>query len=156
MNVLFVHNNFPAQYRYLVRALARDPSVKMVAIGSSTSREVPGVELRKYALGASNLAGTHPFARRFDLECQRAEQVLYALSSLVSSGFSPDVILAHPGWGETLPLRVMFPKARLLLNCGNSSTEARAATLISTPNFQWPGLMAISRSSSRTPRHCWR
>ena len=39
MNVLFVHNNFPAQYRYLARALARDPNVKMVAIGSSTSRE---------------------------------------------------------------------------------------------------------------------
>src|SRR5665647_346928 len=100
MNVLFVHNNFPAQYRYLARALARDPDVKMVAIGSSTSREVPGVKLKKYALGAADLAGTHPFARRFDLECQRAEQVLYALSSLVASGFAPDVILAHPGWGE--------------------------------------------------------
>ncbi len=117
MNVLFVHNNFPAQYRYIARALARDPNVKMVAIGSSTSREFPGVKLKKYALGTSDLAGTHPFARRFDLECQRAEQVLYALSSLVSSGFTPDVILAHPGWGETLPLRIMFPKARLLLYC---------------------------------------
>jgi glycosyltransferase involved in cell wall biosynthesis len=117
MNVLFVHNNFPAQYRYLARALARNPNVKMVAIGSSTARSVPGVKLKKYALGGSDLAGTHPFARRFDLECQRAEQVLYALSSLVSSGFTPDVILAHPGWGETLPLRIMFPKARLLLYC---------------------------------------
>jgi glycosyltransferase involved in cell wall biosynthesis len=117
MNVLFVHNNFPAQYRYLARALSRHKSVKMVAIGSSTSRSVPGVELRKYVLGASDLAGTHPFARRFDLECQRGEQVLYALSSLVASGFIPDVILAHPGWGETLPLRIMFPQARLLVYC---------------------------------------
>jgi len=117
MNVLFVHNNFPAQYRYLARALSRDKTVNMVAIGSSTSRSVPGVQLRKYALGSSDLAGTHPFARRFDLECQRGEQVLYALSSLVASGFAPDVILAHPGWGETLPLRIMFPKARLLVYC---------------------------------------
>jgi glycosyltransferase involved in cell wall biosynthesis len=117
MNVLFVHNNFPAQYRYLARALSRDPDVRMVAIGSSTSQALAGVKLRKYALGTSDLAGTHPFARRFDVECQRAEQVLYALSSLVSSGFTPDVILAHPGWGETLPLRIMFPKARLLLYC---------------------------------------
>jgi glycosyltransferase involved in cell wall biosynthesis len=117
MNVLFVHNNFPAQYRYLARALSRHKSVKMVAIGSGTSRSVPGVELRKYVLGASDLAGTHPFARRFDLECRRSEQVLYALSSLVASGFIPDVILAHPGWGETLPLRIMFPKARLLVYC---------------------------------------
>ena len=32
-------------------------------------------------------------------------------------GFTPDVILAHPGWGETLPLRTMFPKARLIVYC---------------------------------------
>ncbi len=59
----------------------------------------------------------HPFARRFDLECRRAEQVLYGLSSLTSTGFKPDVILAHPGWGETLPLRTMFPEAKLLVYC---------------------------------------
>src|SRR5258708_27175182 len=117
MNVLVVHNNFAAQYRYLARSLGRDPKVKMVAIGPRTSREFPGVKLKKYALGPSDLAGTHPFARRFDLECQRAEQVLYALPPRVSSGFTPDFILAHPGWGETLPLRIMFPKARLLLYC---------------------------------------
>jgi len=35
----------------------------------------------------------------------------------VASGFSPDVILAHPGWGETLPLKIMFPEARLILYC---------------------------------------
>jgi glycosyltransferase involved in cell wall biosynthesis len=117
MNVLFIHNNFPAQFRYVARALGRDPNVNMVAVGSSTARSFPAVELRKYVLNTSDLSGTHPFARRFDLECQRAEQVLYALSSLVSSGFVPDVILGHPGWGETLPLRIMFPKARFLLYC---------------------------------------
>lgn len=117
VNVLFVHNNFPAQFRYLARALSRDSSVKMVGIGSTTSQNVDGVDLRKYILSPRNLAGTHPFARRFDMECQRAEQVLYALSSLVTSGFSPDVILAHPGWGETLPLRIMFPKARIIVYC---------------------------------------
>jgi glycosyltransferase involved in cell wall biosynthesis len=89
----------------------------MVAIGASASRAISGVTLKKYALGRSDPAGSHPFARRFDLECQRGEQVMYALSSLLTSGFKPDVILAHPGWGETLPLRIMFPKARLLVYC---------------------------------------
>ena len=117
MNVLFVHHNFPAQFRYLARALSRDSSVKMMAIGSATAQPIPGVTLSRYEFERSDVASTHPFARRFDLECQRAEQVLYALSSLVASGFTPDVILAHPGWGETLPLRTMFPKARLLIYC---------------------------------------
>ena len=51
------------------------------------------------------------------MECYRAEQVLYSLTSLVSSGFIPDVIVAHPGWGETLPLRTIFPHARIILYC---------------------------------------
>ncbi len=43
--------------------------------------------------------------------------MLYALSSLAESGFKPDAILAHPGWGETLPLRTVFPAARIMLYC---------------------------------------
>src|ERR1700749_1709570 len=117
MNVLFIHNNFPAQYRHIVRALIRDPNVKVAAIGTTTSQHMNGVYLRKYGLTDADVSTTHPFARRFDLECRRAEQVLYALSSVSSSGFVPDVILAHPGWGETLPLRTAFPRARLIVYC---------------------------------------
>lgn len=117
MNFLFVHNNFPGQYQHVVRALARDPKARIVAIGSSTSQEMSGVRLLKYSLSNVDVSASHPFARRFDMECHRAEQVLYALSSLASSGFAPDIIMAHPGWGETLPLRTIFPAARILLYC---------------------------------------
>jgi hypothetical protein len=117
MNILFVHNNFPAQYLHVVRALANDPKVQIVAVGSSSAQTMDGVKLIKYSMGKVDVSATHPFARRFDVECYRAEQVLYALSSLASSGFTPDVIMAHPGWGETLPLRTIFPNARFLLYC---------------------------------------
>jgi glycosyltransferase involved in cell wall biosynthesis len=117
MNVLFVHNNFPAQFRNLATALAADSSNSVAAIGSETARPLPGVRLIKYALARADVSETHPFARRFDLECRRAEQVLYGLSSLAASGFKPDIIFAHPGWGETLPLRGTFPNARLLIYC---------------------------------------
>jgi glycosyltransferase involved in cell wall biosynthesis len=117
MNFLFVHNNFPAQYQHIVRALAGNPKVRIAAIGSSTSREMDGVRHLKYSLNNVDVSASHPFARRFDMECHRGEQVLYALSSLASSGFVPDIIMAHPGWGETLPLRIIFPNARILLYC---------------------------------------
>jgi glycosyltransferase involved in cell wall biosynthesis len=117
MNFLFVHNNFPGQYQHIVRALTHDPKARIVAIGSPTSQEMNNVRLLKYSLNDVDVSATHPFARRFDVECHRAEQVLYALSSLASSGFLPDVIFAHPGWGETLPLRTIFPNARILLYC---------------------------------------
>ena len=117
MKILFVHNNFPAQFGPMARALAREPGVELAAIGSMTSHAVKGVNLIKYRMAAGDVSETHPFARRFDAECRRAEQVLYSLSSLVASGFTPDVIVAHPGWGETLPLKSVFPRAQLLLYC---------------------------------------
>ena len=117
MNVLFVHNNFPGQFQHIARALAHDKKFKVAAIGSRTSRPIGGVDVVKYGLQHINASLAHPFARRFDVECHRAEQVLYALTSLASSGFVPDVILAHPGWGEALPLRTVFPRAKIIIYC---------------------------------------
>jgi glycosyltransferase involved in cell wall biosynthesis len=117
MNVLFVHNNFPGQYLHVARALTSDSQMRVAAIGSSTSQPLDGVHLSKYILRDVDVSATHPFARRFDMECHRAEQVLYALSSLASNDFVPDLIMAHPGWGETLPLRTIYPNARMLLYC---------------------------------------
>jgi glycosyltransferase involved in cell wall biosynthesis len=117
MNILFVHNSFPAQYKHLARFLARDASVRVVAVGSAPRRTTNSADYQRYVLTDGDVSPTHPFARRFDLECRRAEQVLYALSSLSSSGFEPDVIFGHPGWGETLPLRTIFPRARIILYC---------------------------------------
>src|SRR5262245_54012613 len=42
---------------------------------------------------------------------------MYALTSLQADGFAPDVVVVHPGWGESLPVRTIFPKARLIVYC---------------------------------------
>ena len=117
MNFLFVHNNFPAQYLHIAAKLAADPSHLVAAIGSRTAREMDAIMLRTYDLPSQDLVGTHPFARRFDLECRRAEQVLYTASALAAEGFRPDVIMVHSGWGENLTLRAVFPGARIIVYC---------------------------------------
>jgi len=117
MNVLFVHNNFPAQFHHVARFLANRPNVRVAAIGAAHARAIDGVTLIKYALTSVDVSASHPFARRFGVECHRAEQVLYALTKLAASGFIPDVVVAHPGWGETLPIRTVFPNACLIVYC---------------------------------------
>jgi glycosyltransferase involved in cell wall biosynthesis len=117
MNILFVHNNFPAQFRGLAQALASRPDCHVAAIGSETATPLPGVNLLRYRMPQVSVAQTHPFARRFDLECRRATEVLYALTELRESGFAPDLIIGHCGWGETLPLHALFPQAKIAIYC---------------------------------------
>ncbi|MEQ1616505.1 MAG: glycosyltransferase [Hyphomicrobiaceae bacterium] len=117
MDILFVHNNFPAQFKGLAAALTQIPGTRVAAIGSRGASEMERVKLQRYEVMPADLSETHPFARRFDVECRRAEQILYAATALIKQGFTPNVVIAHCGWGETLPLREAFPRARIITYC---------------------------------------
>ncbi|WAJ27466.1 glycosyltransferase family 4 protein [Antarcticirhabdus aurantiaca] len=148
MKVLFVHNNFPAQFRHVAARLARDPANEVRAIGADTARAPRGVQLSRYAFRPAASAETHPFARRFDLECRRAEQALYAASMLGAEGFRPDAILAHGGWGEALPLRSVWPDARILNYC-EYFYRARGSDVNFDPEFPSLGIDGLAGLSAR-------
>jgi len=65
MRILFVHTNFPAQFKHMAAALAKQPGSAVAAIGSASARALPGVHLQRYHLEPFDLSRTHPFARRF-------------------------------------------------------------------------------------------
>ena len=113
MNVLFVHNNFPAQFRHVVAALLAQGRHRVAAICAREAVVPSGIQTERYE--PPQVVTAHMFARRFDSECRRAEQVLYAATRLKTSGFEPDIIVAHSGWGETLPLREAFPRAKIVV-----------------------------------------
>jgi glycosyltransferase involved in cell wall biosynthesis len=117
MDVLFVHRNFPAQFRHLASHLANDPQHRIFAIGSQHARKLSGTDLSTYQVDEHTVSDVHPFARRFEIESRRAEQVLYAAAHLKHSGITPGVIFFHPGWGEHLALRDVFPKAYMVSYC---------------------------------------
>ena len=114
-DILFVHNNFPGQYRLLASRLAGSGEFRVAAIGSATATEVPGVLLQRYQSPDASADDIHCFARRFEGECRRTEQVFYAASALKATGIRPKLIFAHPGWGETLALKHAFPDAKMCL-----------------------------------------
>ncbi len=47
---------------------------------------------------------------------------------LRKEGFVPDVILAHPGWGETLYAKDVFPLTPGSSICASGSTAPRVRT----------------------------
>lgn len=116
-DVLFVHTNFPGQFKLIAADLAARPGYRVCAIGSDTARGLPGVRLATYEAPRGRARDVHAFAGRFDGECRRAEEVIYAANTLKLSGMDPKIIFVHPGWGESLPLRHLFPAAKICVYC---------------------------------------
>ena len=112
--VLFVHNNFPAQFRNLAEALVAR-GVRCAAIGSHTSPGVAGVRVGRYTLQRGSTANIYPMAVRAEADLIRGRAAYDIGKALKAEGFDPEVIVGHPGWGETLFLDDLFPNARQAL-----------------------------------------
>lgn len=114
-NILFVHNFFPGQFGFLAEALVQAGD-KVVALGGKTSGELQGVSLIRWHNARGTTPNIWPAAVRAEADLIRATAALEAARKLASQGFVPDVIIGHPGWGETLYLKELWPDARLVLH----------------------------------------
>lgn len=79
--------------------------------------EWQGVRLLPYFIERSETAGIHPWVSDFEVKTIRAEACFNAAQSLKNEGFSPEIIVAHPGWGESLFLKEIWPGAKLGIYC---------------------------------------
>lgn len=117
MNVLFVHQNFPGQFRHIAAHLTRQPGVNVRAIGREHAPGLPGIPLHRYRPHRQASKETHPYAHTFEEGVLHGQQVLRLLLDLKAKGYRPDVIVAHPGWGETLYAKQAFPDCKLIHFC---------------------------------------
>jgi len=116
MRLLFVHQNAPGQYKHLARYLASFPENEVVFIGK-VQRDIPNVTMLTYAPSRAPGKDTHHYLRAFESQVLHGQAVVRAAIGLQKRGFVPDVICAHPGWGEALFLKDVFPTAKLLAFC---------------------------------------
>ncbi|MDB5419480.1 MAG: glycosyl transferase, group 1 [Phenylobacterium sp.] len=113
--VLFVHNNFPAQFRDLAQQLV-GRGVRCVAFAQQHAVEdVPGVPMLKYALPRGSTFGVFPLAVRAEADFIRGSMALQAARRAREQGFNPEIIIGHTGWGETVLLKEVWPDAKQIL-----------------------------------------
>ncbi|MBU3260379.1 glycosyltransferase family 4 protein [Roseovarius sp. PS-C2] len=118
MKILFIHQNFPGQYKHLAPLLA-SKGHHCVALTLRVKEPTTwnGVRVLPYALPDRKGQNTHPWLVDLDTKVTRGEACYRAARKMKDAGFSPDLILAHPGWGESLFLRDVWPDARIGLYC---------------------------------------
>lgn len=118
MQLLFVHQNFPGQFRHLAPALVqRGHQVAALAWGQGEPQIWQGISCHRYAASRGSTPAIHPWLADLETKVIRAEACLRAARQLAATGYRPDAIIAHPGWGESLFLNEVWPTAPLGLYC---------------------------------------
>ncbi len=117
MNLLFIHQNMPAQFKHLAPHFAQKENNKVLFITKRRDAPVAGVEALVYQPTRFASKSTHHYVRLFENAVLHGQQVLRVCRDIDRQGFRPDVIIGHPGWGETLFIKDVFPNVPLLNYC---------------------------------------
>lgn len=137
-DILFVHNTFPGRFEFIARPLL-ERGHRLAAIAGHGQAGFAGLEFRRYSVAKSSTPGIYPLATRPEADVLRGRAAAEQAVRLRESGFDPQLIIGHPGWGETLFMREVFPRARQVLQ-GEFYYRARGADMGFDPEFDRPSL----------------
>jgi glycosyltransferase involved in cell wall biosynthesis len=133
MRVLFIHQNFPGQFAHLAQELVRiGCEVKALAI--ERRRPVAGVDVRHYAFSGEPALRRDDILFDTEVRTRRGLACAAAMQRLAAEGFSPALIVAHPGWGESLFCKDVWPEA-VLVAYGEFYYQAQGADHGFDPEF---------------------
>lgn len=114
MHILFLHPNFPAQFRHLAVTLAQDSKNTVVFGTTRKEGNLPGVYKAIYSPSREPHPQIHQYVRPLENAVLHGQAVYRLCVQLKAQGFIPDVVYAHSGWGPSLFIKDAFPKAKLL------------------------------------------
>lgn len=114
MNILFIHQNMPGQFKHLAPLLAREGH-RVYFLTKACRQKLPGVTECVYPAPRAIRKETHHYLRRFEDAVLHGQAVVRAIGGLRQKGFVPDLIIAHSGWGEALFLKDVLPNVPLIV-----------------------------------------
>jgi glycosyltransferase involved in cell wall biosynthesis len=114
LKILFVHQNFPGQYLHLARHLGATLGHEVVFLTQRRDATLPGVKVIAYQPHRAITANVHHYLRDTEAGVLNAQNVARVAIDLKDTGFVPDVMLAHNGWGELWYLKDVFPNSPLI------------------------------------------
>ena len=110
--ILFLHQNFPGQFRHLCAALAERNRV--LFLSRKSANRLPGVQLLEDAPHREPDPRIHPYLAGPERAVLQGQATARRLLALRAQGIRPDLVIGHTGWGETLFVKDVFPDVPLL------------------------------------------
>src|SRR5947209_2388070 len=116
MHVLYIHQNFPAQFGHIGMHLARKLGWRVSFVSETPAGQVEGIEKIQYQIQGGATKTTHFCSRTFENAIWHTDAVFQTLRdrSLKDAHFKPDLIVGHSGFGSTLFLPEIFPTTPII------------------------------------------
>jgi glycosyltransferase involved in cell wall biosynthesis len=107
MHILYVHQNFPAQFGHIAAHLIKTRGWKCSFVSETPAGVVDGIEKVQYKLLGGATKQNHFCTRTFENTVWHCDGVYRALRA--RPDLKPDLIVGHSGFGSTLFLRELYP-----------------------------------------------
>jgi len=116
MNTIFIHQNFPGQYKNIAAYLSTLPNNQVLAIGDRKNIHTKDARFQYGLYGSPKPAaeGIHPWLAPLANHTQRAIAAARILRAIKAKGFKPDLIFGHLGWGDCMFVKDEFPDVPLI------------------------------------------
>jgi glycosyltransferase involved in cell wall biosynthesis len=112
MHVLFVHQNFPAQFGHIARHLIRTRGWTCTFVSKTPPGRVDGIEKIAYTTRSGARETNHYCTRTFENAVWHAHGVYEACKA--RPDIRPDLIVGHSGFGSTVYLPELYPDVPII------------------------------------------
>jgi glycosyltransferase involved in cell wall biosynthesis len=116
MKILFIHQNFPGQFRSLAPFMNKRGHEVAIMMDKKNKgdRKFPAY-IKDYSYDSPGGPGqaTHHYLKPFEGNVRRGQVVFKKLIE-IRSEFVPDIVVGHSGWGELLYVKEALPKCKVL------------------------------------------
>ena len=106
MHILFVHQNFPAQFGHIARYLIREYGYQCSFVTQKSPGVIEGIRVISYKPVGGATKHHHYCTRTFENAVAHTHGVFEACKH--ERGLKPDLIVGHSGFGSTLFLPELF------------------------------------------------
>ncbi len=106
MHILFIHQNFPAQFGHIAAYLIRRKGYRCSFLSQLPAANVSGIERLQYQVMSGATERTHYCSRTFENVIWHSHAVYEALAS--RPDIRPDLVAAHSGFLTTAFLRELY------------------------------------------------
>lgn len=142
MHVLFVHQNYPAQFGHIASYLATRHRYRCTFVSQQPPGTSDGVERIQYHLRGGSTPQTHYSSRTFENATWHSHAVYEALEA--RPDVRPDLVVAHSGFLSTVYLRELYDCP--IVNYFEYYYRTRGSDMDFRPDFPYP---AVNRLRAR-------